>query len=243
MLSTDELRRSADLSSWPSVFEAILRHHAPAPASSDVIWGDKSPSYLTDLPLLKRLYPGARVIHIVRDPRDQALSANEAWGKHVLRSAERWRRDVQAARTAGARLDGDYVEVHFEDLISQPEQTIERLCHFVDVQYGEGMTSLTMSHEDKGSAVGALRVVAGASGRHTSLLDATTIRRIDEIVAPVAHELGYAPAEPVRFRPLPAWRGALYRVHDGATITKSYFEDDGLRHSLVHLWTRGRASG
>src|SRR5581483_10402858 len=37
-------------------------------------WGDKTPLYMQQLPLLERLFPEALWVHLVRDGRDAALS-------------------------------------------------------------------------------------------------------------------------------------------------------------------------
>ncbi|NIQ52190.1 MAG: sulfotransferase, partial [Gammaproteobacteria bacterium] len=37
-------------------------------------WGDKSPGYLTKLPLLRRMFPEAKFVNIIRDGRDVFLS-------------------------------------------------------------------------------------------------------------------------------------------------------------------------
>src|SRR5437763_15674377 len=37
-------------------------------------WGDKTPLYMQQLPLLEKLYPDASWVHLVRDGRDAALS-------------------------------------------------------------------------------------------------------------------------------------------------------------------------
>jgi len=37
-------------------------------------WGDKTPQYVTEMPVLSELFPGCKFIHIIRDGRDVALS-------------------------------------------------------------------------------------------------------------------------------------------------------------------------
>jgi hypothetical protein len=70
------------------VFEALVRTQLKLPYDSGIIWGDKSPSYIHHLPLIKRLYPKAKFIHIVRDVRDYCLSIQKAWGKKALLNFE-----------------------------------------------------------------------------------------------------------------------------------------------------------
>src|SRR5262249_20192115 len=37
-------------------------------------WGDKTPRYVVEIPLLMKLFPDAKILHIIRDGRDVALS-------------------------------------------------------------------------------------------------------------------------------------------------------------------------
>ena len=51
-----------------AVFETYAAEHGKER------WGDKTPLYMQYLPLLERLFPDARFVHLVRDGRDAALS-------------------------------------------------------------------------------------------------------------------------------------------------------------------------
>ena len=117
------------------VFEALMRTEVDAPRGSGRIWGDKSPSYIDDLPLLKQLYPAARVLHIVRDVRDYCLSMHKAWGKDMLRAAQRWADGVRKARKDGAALGADYLELRYEDLLARTEPELRRVCAFLGVEF------------------------------------------------------------------------------------------------------------
>ena len=86
------------------VFEALIRLETGATVDTDKVWGDKSPSYTRHLGLLQDHFPSARFVHIVRDVRDYCLSNNRAWGKNMIRAAQRWTDDVAAACAAGDTL-------------------------------------------------------------------------------------------------------------------------------------------
>ncbi len=90
---------SADLGSWPSIFEALLRPFGARPHCPEAIWGDKTPGYLNHLGPLKRLFPSAKFIHMIRDPRDYCLSIRESWGKHPWRAAYRWQEVMRHTET------------------------------------------------------------------------------------------------------------------------------------------------
>jgi len=53
----------------------IMIRSAGAPKDSILALGDKTPANSFHIPTLKRLFPGSRIIHILRDGRDVAVSA------------------------------------------------------------------------------------------------------------------------------------------------------------------------
>src|SRR5690606_34430729 len=60
-------------------------------ATRSRIVGDKTPEYITRVPLLAQLFPRAKFVHIMRDPRDYVVSIRKAWGKSLPRAAQRWK--------------------------------------------------------------------------------------------------------------------------------------------------------
>ncbi len=179
------------------VFEALIRVEVDAPRGSGRIWGDKSPSYIDDLPLLKRLYPAAKVLHIVRDVRDYCLSMRNAWGKDMLRAAQRWADGVQKARRDGAALGADYLELRYEDLLERTESEMRRVCAFLGVEFEPQMLSLGRPAENLGDARGATRVVPGNSGKWHAMAP-KTLARVEELAGPALLACGYALALPPR---------------------------------------------
>ena len=43
-------------------------------ANQKQLWVEKTPNHILHLAMMRRLYPAAKVVRIVRDPRDSALS-------------------------------------------------------------------------------------------------------------------------------------------------------------------------
>ena len=235
VLAPEELRQRANLNSWPSIFETILKYYAPKRIDKGVIWGDKSPSYLRHIPLIKSLFPTARFLHIIRDPRDHCLSVRKAWGKHVYRTADVWQKDVSVARADGAELGLDYCEVTFESLLEDTEQTLRDVCEFLDIEYTDRMLNLSVSHEDRGDAKGELKIIANNKAKYSSLGRAV-IKRIEEIVYPTAAAVGYEPDYADQFRPLSGITRQLLQIHDGLAMTGFYIKDKGLRWGIKYFW-------
>jgi NADH:ubiquinone oxidoreductase subunit len=129
-----------------AIYEVYAKEHGKAR------WGDKTPMYMRHLPLLRRLFPDAQYVHLIRDGRNAAVSflsmlegiAFETWGhpRSPAGFASHWRTDVAAARRHGRRVGTDrYLEVRYEDLVSDTEGTLRRICLFADLPFEPAMTN------------------------------------------------------------------------------------------------------
>jgi hypothetical protein len=119
-----------------SVYQLYAQRHGKSR------YGDKTPQYSINVPLLAELFPEARFIHIIRDGRDVTLSLVDVrMGQgHVRQAALLWRARVHAARHAGAMLGPDrYREVRYEDLIDDAEGVLIPLCSFIDLDFEPSM--------------------------------------------------------------------------------------------------------
>ncbi|MGA7306991.1 MAG: sulfotransferase [Rhodothermales bacterium] len=111
--------------------------------------GDKAPRYVEFLPLLKSIAPRAKVIHMIRDPREVFLSRTRAaWsaGRREWTHLLAYTVQYSVGRADGAKLFGDnYYEVLYEHLISRPEEELKRLCTFLGVAYDSSMLQFSSS--------------------------------------------------------------------------------------------------
>ena len=104
-------------------------------------WAESTPLHLLYLPLIKKLFPDALIVHIIRDGRDVTVSLNRiGWIKPPPSDKKRaflapaifWRWIVSKGRNYGRTMPGDYIEVHFEDVVRKPRETLARLGEFID---------------------------------------------------------------------------------------------------------------
>ena len=116
-------------------------------------WGDKTPLYMQQLPLLERLFPDAIWVHLVRDGRDAALSflelpagfSGKTWAqpRTVAQFAARWRTEILAARRLGRHSGARYLELRYEDLVAEPERELHRICEHGALPWEPGMLDHT----------------------------------------------------------------------------------------------------
>jgi hypothetical protein len=104
-------------------------------------WAESTPLHLLYLPLIKQVIPDALVVHIIRDGRDVTASLHRiGWirplpwdrGRAFLVPAIFWRWIVTKGRRYGEKLGGDYMEVHYEDLVLNPRETLGRIGKFIE---------------------------------------------------------------------------------------------------------------
>jgi hypothetical protein len=109
-------------------------------------WGDKTPMYMQYLPLLERLFPDARYVHLIRDGRDAALSflqmpegvVTKTWAhpRDAAGFACQWRTEVAAARALGRRAGASrYLELRYERLVEDPDSELRRTCTFAELPF------------------------------------------------------------------------------------------------------------
>lgn len=129
---------------YVSAVNAVYAAHAQV--NGKVVIGDKTPRYVENIPLLAKLYPGARFVHLVRDGRNVTLSyANVPFGpKSVEKAAALWARRVTAGIRDGRTLPGArYIEMRYEDLVEDAEGEIKSLCDFIEIDFDPGMLDYT----------------------------------------------------------------------------------------------------
>jgi sulfotransferase family protein len=116
-------------------------------------WGDKTPGYATKLRRIQRTLREAHFIHMIRDGRDVALSLEQRQtGLTTEQVARRWRHRINRTRRAAKEVP-NYIEVRYEDLVTNPEATLERVCQFLKLDYHPKMLEYHRRAEDRLSEI------------------------------------------------------------------------------------------
>jgi Sulfotransferase family len=170
--------------------------------------GEKTPKYVRYLRTLHQLWPHAKVVHLVRDGRNVALSLLE-WGKAernvgrfstwdedpVATAALYWEWNVRLGREAVALLGPDrYYELRYEALIADPELECRKLCEFLDIAYDPAMLRF---HEGRRrpkpglSAKRAWRPITAGLRDWRAQMRPDDVQRFEAASGPLLDELGY----------------------------------------------------
>lgn len=148
--SEDDLRRAREIY-WQRV-----RSFGAQPDGK--IFVEKQPFNIFYLPLIAALFPSAKIVFMVRDPRDVILSC---FRRHLevkpttfelLTLATAARYYDCAMRLVGicrARLALDIFQCRYEDLVSQFEATMRSICRFVDMPWSDFMLSFDRTAQSR----------------------------------------------------------------------------------------------
>lgn len=100
---------------------------------------DKTPRYYHIVPELHRIFPMARFIFLLRNPLAVLNSIIFTWRKENWTDLSAFRDDLMLAPAHiidGAKLIGsNAIVLHYENLVTKPEDEVQKLCDFLDIQY------------------------------------------------------------------------------------------------------------
>lgn len=132
---------------------------------------EKTPSHIKHAQFILSLFPEARFIHLIRDPRAVVASlraAASSWGRHwaprgVLAGAESWR-DAVNEGLAIRELTSQYYELRYEALLADPETEVLELFNWLQLPADKTMCEEIVKNGD----ISRLR-----SGKGTALAPST----------------------------------------------------------------------
>jgi protein-tyrosine sulfotransferase len=208
---------AAEIAGWQrqshSQMEFIERFHdAVFARSGRRVWAEKTPKNVLYFRFVRRRFPQARLVHVVRDGRDVVCSLRrKSFAKldHLppdsiaaaRRCAVQWRESVRA----GLRLRGNprYHEVRYEDLVRYPQPTLRALLAFLGLPWDDRLLSPTPGFEDPFETAAGSPIFATSAKRWRHDLTAADQDALRLLIGPLLVELGYENSLDWRSPPCP----------------------------------------
>ena len=108
--------------------------------------GDKTIRHTLYLPMIHELFPNAKIIHLMRDGRDCALSHRKISPVYnVYLAATRWKKLNEVLLDFGEKNKERYFFIKYEEFIRQPEDILRNVCSFLDEPYSEDLLNYSES--------------------------------------------------------------------------------------------------
>jgi hypothetical protein len=189
---------------YPWLFELIERQYADRMGKPR--WGDKSLLTERYADSIVAAYPGARMIHVIRDPRDRYASVQKRWGRRrggVGMGVAEWAFSASMAERNAETHPGAYMVVRYEDLVSDPAAITEKVCGFIGEPYLPEMLTLKGDEDFRGqgsnSSYGprSAGVISPDSiGKYSRILSDQQVRFIETSLGETMDRFGYARSSP-----------------------------------------------
>lgn len=183
-----------------------------AAANGRHVWCEKTPMHVHHISLLAEAYPESKFIHVIRDGRDCAASFHRRWRFSPLRTIYRWKQAVRAGMEQGALLGPRYVEVRYEAITRAPEETLRRLCAFLNVNFEPAILGSARRRPDVEASKNG-RVVVN-SRRADAYFSLRTVASMEKVAGRLLAELGYPCRDPSGDADPSSWRLSLWRIGD-----------------------------
>ena len=173
-------------------------------------WADSTPTNAPHMLRIAEDFPDAIFLHMIRDPRDIALSlARKGWARPLpwdkknglLAAGLYWEWIVRTTRQHGRQLASRYMEVRYEALVQEPREMLPRLAEFL----GQDLNYVRMQEAKSQSAATPLQALTSFSedlkqgefspvGRWKQKFPPEQLQRFEDLIGDYMAELGYARA-------------------------------------------------
>ncbi len=145
-------------------------------------WGDKSLNTEHFAEPVFAAYPGARILHMIRDPRDRYASVLARWKSRrggVGAGTAMWLSSVSLAQVNRQRYPHQYKIIRYETLATKPEETLREICAFIDEDYVPEMLAMrgakTFREQGSNSSYGQ---------REPGVISTNSIGRFRQVLSP-----------------------------------------------------------
>lgn len=154
----ESILKLADKNTPVSIYECFLREETKKNRKN--IPCEQTPGYLYSSEFILSLFPDAKIINLIRDPRDVLLSQKNKWRRRFLGAkkiplseafrswinyhpytiTKLW---VSSVRTARKLDEHDrFMSLSFEDLLISPEERVKNICNFLGLDFEANMLNV-----------------------------------------------------------------------------------------------------
>lgn len=222
-LDEDALVRDARPRDLFGIYLALYQQYAAAVGKRR--WCCKSTFMIDHVSRILTHCPDARLIWLVRDPRDVALSSRRSVFNpcHPYHTAMLWTRQQEQGLRFETNLAPEcLLRVHYEQLVTAPRQTLETICRFIGVAYHPGMLQFFDTDEARKSAnlsadwanTGS-PILGGNVRKYRGQMSARDVEIVERVAGETMRGLGYEAAAGRHGKPVNRTRQLVFALEGG----------------------------
>jgi hypothetical protein len=249
----DQIRREFKLGeqTYGRLFGIFLEQFARREGKTR--WGEQTGLIERYADIVFKAYPQGRMIHMIRDPRDRYAASLKLWPKGKGRAGgatARWLYTSALAKRNLKKYPGQYKVVRFEDLVRDPESTLQDICSFIGEEYTPNMLTMFGAPEHRAKLLREMETETHAAplsqnhiGQYRADLPKTELTFMQSISKASLREFGYE-LEPIRFSAIAAlahifwhWPSNFIRFATwlGIEFFQQYYPETFGRNPAAHM--------
>ncbi|MBF0234626.1 MAG: sulfotransferase [Desulfamplus sp.] len=175
--------------------------------------GDQTPRHVLYIDEIFTIYPEAKVIHMIRDPRAVLFSQKRKWlsgyrnkqplfevirtffNYHPFTMTILWCKSVNAGLSAEKNYGEQRIKkIYFEQFVDKPEFYIKEICQFLGENYENEMLDVTVELSATENLEGKKGVVKDISEQWKKRLKNGEVFICQKIAGNLMEKLGYIPS-------------------------------------------------
>ncbi|MCK5601733.1 sulfotransferase [Candidatus Pacearchaeota archaeon] len=202
------ITRCAECKTFPSLLAFFFKYVAEKKGKT--ICGDQTPSHIFYTEDILKLFPNAKFINIVRDPRAVLLSQKNKWkaakkmrqpisevvraffNYHPITTSLLWKKGIEAGRQAQSDLPTNiFHTLQFEQLLEDPGSVLQKLCNFIEVEFETCMLDIDVDMSSNETDEGKKGIRREVMDHWRKRLSGTEIFISERINGRLAEKEGY----------------------------------------------------
>lgn len=119
------------------VFNLLIKNYLSKKNKSRIC--EKTPQHLQNIEEILRLYPQAKIIHMIRDGRDTVNSLLKMpWRpKGLLNNARFWSHYIKMGKKESLRPE--VITIKYENLMERPQDVLVNICNFIGENFEDSL--------------------------------------------------------------------------------------------------------
>jgi hypothetical protein len=191
------------------MLDTIMRYYAEKTKPHATRWLEKTPRHVNHIPQILKLFPDARIVNIVRDPRD-VVSSNVRFQGLSPEKDKAERRYIAIQRSVSWNTMVAYAKgilpheprmmsLRYEDLIADPEGNLTTIMQFIGEEsatdalqnFGENYRNVVLEKEDVHKQLCAVGEIVDRRGIYKTRMTDDEAQIVDTLCHPLMAEYGY----------------------------------------------------
>ncbi len=138
----EELSENVNILNIVIVFKIVANNFNSIYEKKEIqLLGDKNPFYTQIFEGIFPIFPNAKFIHLIRDPRDNHISLfnSRFTAPSITYDTMYWKKSIMSVERFQQYYPERFYTIRYEDLVKEPEKHLTEMCRFLEIPFAPEM--------------------------------------------------------------------------------------------------------